>query len=105
IVGYAYCVRVGVASTPFCFNESRVRFTSSISLYGPRRTRYHTPLSGMVAVWMLDSSPSKASLALSFSASSALEKEHACKKGGSPAARGLLSALFAANGLLSTKGW
>jgi hypothetical protein len=74
-----------VVSTPFCLRVSRVRPSSSTLVYGPTRTRCHTPLSGSVAVWMRASTPSSASRALRVSASRGFWNAPAWRKNVSPA--------------------
>src|SRR5689334_2166097 len=72
------------APTPFCVSAALMRLASSRLWYGPSRTRYSVPLSGMATSFTEASNPVNAIFALRLSASFSSAKAPACSQYTSP---------------------
>src|SRR6185369_12121652 len=77
-------VRMMAAPTPFWDSAALMRFASSRLWYGPRRTRYSVPLSGMLTERTEASNPVNAIFAFRLSASFSSAKAPACSQYTSP---------------------
>src|SRR3954465_3048509 len=77
-------MRMIAAPTPFCASDSLLRFASSRLWYGPSRTRYRVPLSGVATGLTAASNPVNAMRAFRLSASRSSVKAPACSQYTSP---------------------